>query len=169
VSEPSVRVERLSGGHDLAEFACGNDELDGRLRRHAVSAQQMNSARTFVLLRGDRVIGYFSLTMGSVRRQDAPARLVRGLPRYPVGMVLLARLAVDRTEHGNGFGGLLLADALRKALAAGEAVAARLVVVDAVDDRAVAFYERHGFARAPEQERRLYRTLKDIRVSLARS
>jgi hypothetical protein len=62
----------------------------------------MDSARTFVLTRNDRVVGYFSLTMGSVLRAVAPAKLVRGLPADPVGMVLLARLAVDRREQASG-------------------------------------------------------------------
>lgn len=166
MSDPELRVERLDAGHDVAGFVCGNDELDSWLHRHALAAQQMDSARTFVLTRRDRVIGYFSLTMGSVLRQEAPARLVRGLPGYPVGMVLLARLAVDQTQQGNGYGGLLLAEALRRAVAAGEAAAARLVVVDAIDDAAVAFYERHGFMPAPEHPSRLYRRVSDIRSSL---
>lgn len=126
----------------------------------------MDSARTFLLAREDRVVGYFSLTMGSVLRAEAPTRLVRGLPGYPVGMVLLARLAVERREQGKGLGALILAEALRKAVTAGEAAAARLVVVDAIDDEAVRFYERHGFVAAPEHARRLYRRMKDVRASL---
>jgi predicted N-acetyltransferase YhbS len=93
---------------------------------------------------------------------------VQGLPAYPVGMVLLARLAVDRGEQGKGTGALLLSEALRKAVTAGEAAAARLVVVDATDDDAVRFYERFGFVAAPEHPRRLYRRMKDIRASLER-
>ena len=166
MSRPRVRLERLEAHHDLAGFDSGNEELDGWLRRHALAAQQMDSARTFVLIRDDRVVGYFSLTMGSVLRAEAPAKLVRGLPAYPVGMVLLARLAVDRREQGKGIGGLLLAEALRKAVAAGEAAAARLIVVDAIDETAVRFYERHGFTRTPEHPRRLYRRTKDVRASL---
>ncbi|HZE17673.1 MAG TPA: GNAT family N-acetyltransferase, partial [Mycobacterium sp.] len=68
-------------------------------------------------------------------------------PAYPVGMVLLARLAVDRSQQGKGVGAMLLAEALRKAVAAGEVAAARLIVVDAVDEDAAAFYERYGFVR----------------------
>lgn len=163
---PRPRLERLGANHDLSRFDSGNDELDGWLRRHAVAAQAMDSARTFVLIRRSRVVGYFSLTMGSVLRQDAPANLVRGLPAYPVGLVLLARLAVDRREQGRGLGGLLLAEALRKAVAAGEAAAARLVVVDAVDENAVQFYERYGFVAAPDHPLRLYRRMKDIARSM---
>lgn len=166
-TEPLLRLERLGDHHDLSGFECGNDELDGWLQRHALDAQRMDSARTFLLTRAGRVVGYFTLTMGSVVSKDAPQKLVRGMPRYPVGMVLLARLAVDRRHRGKGHGAVLLAEALRKAVAAGEAAAARLVVVDAIDDNAVRFYERFGFVTAPDHSRRLYRRMKDIRRSLS--
>lgn len=164
-SEP--RVERLDESHDLAAFLCGNNELDDWLRRRALAAQAMDTARTFVLVSHPKVIGYFSLTMGSVQRHDAPAKLVRGLPRYPIGMVLLARLAVDSTVQGQGLGGRLLAHALRRAVVAGEAAAARLVVVDAIDEAAVGFYERHGFTSMAEHPQRLCRRTRDIRTSLS--
>jgi len=171
VNPPGLRLERLGAHHDVTGFASGKEELDSWLRRHAVAAQQMDSARTFLLVRGgegagNRVAGYFSLTMGSVLRAEAPPRLIRGLPAYPVGMVLLARLAVDRSEQGKGLGALLLAEALRKAVAAGEAAAARLVVVDAIDDEAAKFYAHHGFIAAPGHPLRLCRRMRDIRASL---
>jgi predicted N-acetyltransferase YhbS len=161
-----LRLERLREHHDISGFASGNSDLDGWLRRHALPSQAMDSARTFVLLRDDSVVGYFSLTMASVRREDAPTRLVRGLPSYPVGMVLVARLAVDAAEQGSGLGAQLLSEALRKAVDAGEIAAARLVLVDAIDDAAAAFYRRHGFTPAPENPMRLYRRMKEIRASL---
>lgn len=163
---PRLLLERLDAHHDVSTFDSGNEVLDAWLRGHALAAQRMDSARTFVATRSGRVVGYFSLTMGSVLRAEAPAKLVRGMPAYPVGMVLLARLAVDRSEQGRGFGATLLAEALRKAVAAGEVAAARLIVVDAVDDDAAAFYERYGFVRTPEDPLRLYRRMKDIRASL---
>lgn len=166
MTAPATRLERLAPTHDPTHFASGNDALDGWLHRHALDAQQMDSARTFVLTRDRRVVGYVSLTMGSVLRSDAPAKLVRGLPAYPVGMVLLARLAVDRGAQGQGFGAQLLAEALRKAVAAGEAAAARLVVVDAIDQAAAQFYEHFGFIGVPDHPQRLCRRLKDIRASL---
>jgi predicted N-acetyltransferase YhbS len=162
-----MRLERLEAHHVLTGFSSGNDELDTWLRRHALAAQRMDSARTFVLTRDDQVIGYFSLTMGSVSRTDAPAKLVRGLPNYPLGMVLLARLAIGQAHQRAGLGALLLAEALRKAVIAGEAAAARLVVVDAIDEPAARFYERYGFIRAPEHPLRLYRRMKDVRASLS--
>ena len=104
MTDPEARLERLGPEHALEGFESGQADLDAWLSRHALAAQQMDSARTFVLVQAGRVIGYFSLTMGSVRRAEAPAKLVRGLPSYPVGMVLLARLAVDQEFQGRGLG-----------------------------------------------------------------
>lgn len=161
------RLERLGVQHDLSGFRCSKDALDSWLRDHALAAQKMDSARTFLLVEEHRPLGYFSLTMGSVHRSEAPPALVRGLPAYPVGMALLARLAVDVGYQGQGVGGLLLAEALRKALVAGEAAAARFLVVDAIDETAARFYARHGFLAVPEHPFRLYRRMKDIGASLA--
>jgi ribosomal protein S18 acetylase RimI-like enzyme len=166
LSHAEPRLERLRADHDVAGFTCGVDELDRWLGRHAVAAQQMDSARTFVVVRDNRVVGYVSLTMGSVQRADAPQQLVGGMPGYPVGMVLIARLAVDKREQGAGLGTRLFADALRMAALAGESVAARLVVVDALDDQAAGFYRRHGFTDTLDRPLRLYRRMKDIRASL---
>jgi len=163
---PRLLLERLDAHHDVSTFDSGNEVLDAWLRSHALAAQLMDSARTFVATRSGRIVGYFSLTMGSVLRAEAPAKLVRGMPAYPVGMVLLARLAVDRSQQARGVGAMLLAEALRKSVAAGEVAAARLIIVDAVDDDAAAFYERYGFARTPENPLRLYQRTKDVRASL---
>ncbi len=159
------RLERLGHHHQLGNFHSGNEILDRWLQVHALASQQMDVARTFVLVVGERVAGYFSLTMGSVHRAEAPPALVRGLPGYPVGMVPLARLAVDARDQGQRLGALLLAEALRKAVAAGQAAAARLIVVDAVDETAARFYAHHGFVAVPDHPLRLYRRMKDIRAS----
>ncbi|HUP15125.1 MAG TPA: GNAT family N-acetyltransferase [Acidimicrobiia bacterium] len=166
MSQPRLCLQRLSRDHDVIGFESESEELDRWLQQHALAAQEMDTARTFLLIRGRRMVGYFSLTMGSVLREKAPTRLVRGMPGYPVGTVLLARLAVDHRHQGRGLGALLLTEALRKALAAGEAAAARLVVVDAIDEQAAAFYQHHGFIATPEHPLRLYRRIKDIRASL---
>jgi GNAT superfamily N-acetyltransferase len=170
VSGPGIHLQRLDDYERpdlLSAFDCGSADLNGWLARHAPAAQRMDSARTFLLLDGEQVLGYFSLTMGSVRRRDAPTQLVRGMPGYPVGMVLLARLAVERSQQGRGFGGLLLAEALRRTVAAAEHAAARLLVVDAIDENAAAFYRRWGFVETPEHPLRLYRRISDIRASLS--
>jgi GNAT superfamily N-acetyltransferase len=167
LSPGEPHLERLRSDHDLAGFESGVDELDAWLGRHALAAQEMDSARTFVVVvRRGRVVGYASLTMGSLQRSDATGRLVRGMPSYPVGMVLIARLAVDKADQGAGLGTRLLADALRMAVVAGETVAARVVAVDAIDERAARFYGQHGFTETLDHPFRLYRRMKDLRASL---
>lgn len=159
------RLERLGPQHQLSELHSGNEILNRWLAVHALASQQMDVARTFVLVDAERVVGYFSLTLGSVQRAEAPPALVRGLPGYPVGMVLLARLAVDARDQNQGLGALLLAEALRMGVVAGEAAAARLIVVDAIDEAAARFYAHHGFVAVPGHPLRLYRRIKDTRAS----
>jgi len=82
--------------------------------------------------------------------------------------VLLARLALDRSLQGQGLGGELLLDALSRAVQASEIAAARLMVVDAIDDRAAAFYEHHGFVAVPGNRQRLVQKMSDIAAALGR-
>ncbi|MGP0005685.1 MAG: GNAT family N-acetyltransferase [Acidimicrobiales bacterium] len=166
MSGSDPRLVRLDDTHQVLAFDSGRPELDDWLKRHALAAQKMDSARTFVAARSSRVVGYFSLTMGSVLREEAPKALVRGIPAYPVPMVLVARLAVDRVDQRAGLGTRLLAEALRMAVSAGEAAAARLIVVDALDEQAAGFYRRHGFVAPLDNPLRLFRRMKDVRASL---
>ncbi len=156
----------FTGEQDLSGFDCGNDELNAWLQRHALASHKADLARTYLALDGNTVAGYVSLTTGSVRPEDAPKRLTRGMPRYPIGTILIARLAVDVSYQGRHLGSRLLAEGLRRAVAASDAAAARLVVVDAIDDDAVGFYQRWGFIDAPDNPRRLYRKMSDVRASL---
>ncbi len=91
------------------------------------------------------MVGYYSLTAGSVRSEEAPARVAKGLAKHPIGVILLARLAVDRREQGNGLGRALLKDALLRILAAADTIGARAVLVHAIDEQARKFYEHFGF------------------------
>ena len=156
----------LAADHELSGFDCGIDELNRWLTDHALASQTADLARTYLALTDTAVAGYFSLTTGSVRRESAPRRYARGMPRHPIPTILIARLAVDRRHQGRHLGGRLLAEALRLAVAAGDNAAARLVVVDAIDDQAAAFYHHYGFIDVPENPRRLFRKISDIRRAL---
>ncbi|MEO8899745.1 MAG: GNAT family N-acetyltransferase [Candidatus Dormibacter sp.] len=138
--------------HELDRFSCGEPELDSWLTQHARDASVRNTGRTFVWARGDRVVAYYTLAAHAVAPADAPRSIGRG-SRHPIPAILLARLALDTSLHGSGRGAALLGDALGRALAAGEQVAARLVVVDALHDNAVRFYAHFGFQRTPVARR----------------
>jgi predicted N-acetyltransferase YhbS len=123
-SEPLSPIEKLARDHDLSSFDCGKPSLNDWLRRFALTNQQSDSARTYVLHRAGRVVGYYSLSAGAVRKEESPARIAKGLAKHPIGVVLLARLAVDRSERGKGLGKTMLVDALSRALAAADAIGA---------------------------------------------
>jgi GNAT superfamily N-acetyltransferase len=162
-----LRLALLAAEHDLTGFDCGNDQLTNWLIRHALASQRADLARTYLVLDDDTVAGYVSLTTGSVRHDEAPKRYTRGMPRYPIPAILIARLAVDHRSQGQQLGSRLLAEALRLTVTASGAAAARLVVVDAIDERAAAFYRKRGFIDVPENPFRLYRKISEIRCSLA--
>jgi len=153
-----MQVERLGEEHDLAGFSCGNKSLDGWLRLHALENQRRNLSRTFVLVDdGGDVVGYYALSMGGVAKDDLPRTLGRGLPRYQIGMVLLARLAIDARRQGEGLGRDLLVDAIVHAAAAGQHAAARFIAVDPIDETARRFYSRFGFRNIDgDQQGRMY-------------
>ncbi len=161
-----LKLVPLTADHDLSGFDCGNTELDRWLTDHARASQKADLARTYLVMTADAVAAYVSLTTGSIRSEAAPKRYATGMPRYPIPTILIARLAVDRRYQRKGLGSRLLAEALRLGVAASDTAAARLVVVDAVDDQAAAFYGRWGFIDVPENPHRLFRKISDIRASL---
>ena len=162
----TLRLVLLTADHDLDGFDCGDDELNRWLAEHALASQKADLARTYLALSDHTVSGYVSLTTGSIRREDTPKRYARGMPRHPIPTILIARLAVDRCYQRQRLGSRLLAEALRLAVAASDTAAARLVVVDAIDDQAAAFYRRWGFIDVPENPHRLFRKISDIRRTL---
>jgi GNAT superfamily N-acetyltransferase len=164
-----LRLVGLTADHDVGDFDCGNDELDAWLRDHSLASQRADLARTYLVLADDAVVAYVSLTTGSVRPETVPTRYARGMPRYPIPTILIARLAVDRGHQRNRLGSRLLAEALRRAVRTSDVIAARLVVVDAIDDDAAEFYRRWGFISVPENPHRLFRKISDIRRSLDQS
>lgn len=163
-TEEIRRVERLSLAHHPEPFESGVAELDRWLRSSAHIAGAAGTAATYVLCRGNRVVGYYALAMSAVVHAGAPSRLRRGMPD-PVPVVLLARLAVARTEQHSGLGGHLLIDALRRCVRGGCEFGARAVVVDAIDERAAAFYRHFGFRDLDEA--RPWRRLGDVAAALA--
>jgi predicted GNAT family N-acyltransferase len=154
----------LGDDHDLTGFRCGNAELDRWLVEFARTAEAKRVSRTFVwTLRGE-VIGYYSISAHLLQRDDLPAKLGRCNPSQ-IPAVLLGRLALHERLRGQHRGGELLADALSRILDATDTVAARFVVVDAIDENAVGFYLHHGFRPIPDTMR-LVQKLSDIAAAL---
>lgn len=164
--EPLSGVEPIAAAHDTTGFDCGSPELNDYLERHALANHRGGGARTFVVHRGGRVAGYYSLAAGAVTYDDASARVRAGRARHPIPVVVLARLAVDRRDQGSGLGSALLKDALRRIAAVGQEVGVRAVLVNAKDERARAFYERFEFEPSPTGDDTLLLLMKDLRALL---
>src|SRR5688572_8162458 len=94
----------LTKSHEISGFDCGKTALNEYLTKYALLNQASGGARTYVLTRGIRVIGYYSLAPASIEPEDVPDRVMKGQGRYPVPVILMARFAIDRTEQGLGFG-----------------------------------------------------------------
>ena len=151
-------VEPLGKRHDRKAFSCGLPELDRYFSHQAGQDVRRRIARVFVCTAadGDAVLGFYTLSALSIELSALPEELSRKLPRHPVPCVLLGRLAVDRSVHRSGVGGMLLADAVRRVVAVGETVAMHAMIVDAANDGAKRFYEGFGFMPLADRPTRLF-------------
>jgi GNAT superfamily N-acetyltransferase len=156
-------IEKLTAHHDVTPFDCGQPDLDQFLQRFALPSQQASSSQTYVVCRGKRIAGYYSLAVGAVAWDEAPPRTGKGLARHPIPVMILARLAVDRTEQGAGLGRALLKDALTRTASAAEIAGIRALVVHAKDEQARRWYEQYEFDPSPTEPLHLFLVMKDLR------
>lgn len=162
-------VERLSRDHERGEFSCGKGPLDSFIRTLVSQYEKRRLGRTYVVVRpGEkRVLGYYTLASGAVSFENLPAEASKKLPRHPVPVILLARLAVDQSTQGQGLGGFLMADALRRCLSLAEQLGVHAVEVDAIDDQAKAFYQRYGFAALLDDPLHLFLPMATVEEAFA--
>ncbi|WP_455289811.1 GNAT family N-acetyltransferase [Cupriavidus necator] len=133
--------------HDRSQFPCGTPALDRYLREQVSQDIRRRAAACFVALSdARRIAGYYSLSTASVPLANLPDPVRRKLPRYAtVPAIRMGRLAVDVQFKGDGLGGALMVNALRRA--ASSEIAAVVLGVNAKDERAATFYRHHGFLR----------------------
>jgi len=155
------RIEPLVK-HRRNEFDCGNDALNGYLQKQAGQDQRKRFAVCYLLVEQSTevIAGYYTLSAGSVDAGELPAELVRKLPRYEtVPVVRLGRLAIAISFQGQGAGAAMLFDAVQRTAASD--IGAHSLIVDAIDDGAVRFYEHHGFIQLPSTNRVLFLPISD--------
>ena len=164
-------IEPLAKYHNREEFSCGNEELDRYFKIAASQDRKRNIAVPYVIVNLENpqiIIGYYTLSMTSIYLGELPNSIAKNLPKYPlIGVTLIGRLAVDNNYQSMVWGKLLVMDALYKSLEASKQVASFAVVVDAIDERAVKFYQRFDFQAFPEQPFKLFRTMKNIAQAFA--
>lgn len=157
--------EPLAERHEFQAFSCGEVSLDDWLRRRSRANQMSGASRTYVVCRGNRVIGYYALASGMIAVESAPDRFRRNMPS-PIPVAVLARLAVDLDWHGQGVGRALFRDAAGRVAQAADAIGIRGIVVHAISEQAKNFYLAFGFDPSPHEPMTLMVTLADIRAAL---
>lgn len=137
----------LSPDHDCDGFDCGERSLNGWLRERAKGNEAHRGSRCFVVCKGLRVVGFYALAAGSIRRERAPSAVRRNM-LDPVPAIMLGRLAVDNAAQGQGLGADLFHDAVVRSIRAAEEIGARVILCQALNVQARGFYVRHGFVES---------------------
>lgn len=164
---PLRTPEPLRDDHLTDGFASGAPTLDNWLKSKARANQASGASRTYVLCRGQRVVGFYALAAGSVSHDLAPRKLRQTMPD-PVPVIVLGRLAIDASEQGNGLGRALLRDAVLRITAAAEEVGIAAILVHALNDRAKAFYQGAGFVETTSEPMTLFVRIKDIKAMMGK-
>jgi GNAT superfamily N-acetyltransferase len=163
---PDWKIEPLASHHVRTEFDCGEPSLSDWIRQQASQFVSRDLAKVYVLLRkdGPRAWGYYAISTCQIRFEELPPKYSKGLPRkLGIPAALIGKLAVDKGLQGQKLGGVLLSDALRRVRDLSETIGIRAVVVDAIDQRARAFYLHHEFIAFADAPDRLFLPLSIVR------
>jgi GNAT superfamily N-acetyltransferase len=159
---PLLRPEPLAEAHELNDFFSGVSSLDDWLKRRARANQVSGASRTFVAADSHKVVGYYALASGAIAAAGSVGRFRRNMPD-PIPVVVLGRLAVDRSQQGRGLGRALFRDCALRVAHAADTIGIRGIIVHAISDQAKAFYQALGFDPSPIEPMTLMVTLADIR------
>jgi GNAT superfamily N-acetyltransferase len=155
----NLLVTELAPWHDRADFDCGEPALNQFLQRLARQQSARDFSKTYVACQPDlpQIFGFYAISSGSIDFAHWPTEL--RLPRYPVPVARLGRLAVDTRAQAQGIGRVLLSHAVNLALMLSAHIGLYALVVDAKDEAAAAFYIRHGFVCFPDRPLKLFLSL----------
>lgn len=163
-------IETLRDDHRRQDFDCGSSAQTQWLRRHALVAHNADTARVYVVRRlsDDLVVGYHALSSGAVDRQSIPNADADKLPRYPIPIILLARLGVDLSEQHQGLGRALLKDALQRTASAANTIGARALLIHAESETARDWYlKQAAFEASSTDDLHLLLRMADLRAAVS--
>jgi GNAT superfamily N-acetyltransferase len=159
-------VHKLSIADGVESFDCGHVALNEFLQRFALVNQRSNSSQTYASCNAGQVAGFYSLAVGSVEPSHSAPRVIKGIPRHPVPVMILARLAIDQRYQRQGLGKALLKNALLRTVQAADIAGIRALLVHAKDEEARNWYRQWGFEESPTDAYHLFLLVKDIKALL---
>jgi GNAT superfamily N-acetyltransferase len=133
--------------------------------RFASQSMAAQDAVTYLLHEQREIIGYFTLSAGSISKEQAGGRLAKRAPN-PVPVVLLGRMGVHVRHQDQGFGGELVRQALQRAASSAENIGARGLLLHAIDDDAQGFYLHLGFEESPIVARLMMMSFADLAATM---
>ena len=151
----------LTALHHVADFECGEATLDQWLKTRALRNEGRGASRTYVVCADHQVVAFYCLATGSVTSELAPGRIRRNMPD-PIPVMVLGRLAVDLAWQRHSLGKALLRDAILRTIQVSEIVGVKALLVHALSDQAVRFYEANGFYPSPTNPRTLFLPLSEV-------
>ena len=159
----SFEFHALDKSFDRDSFDCGSADLNSFLKTKARQNQLVGFNKTFVACasgdKSKKVLGYYSLSMGEIDLPSLPPELLKKLPKHPVPVARMGRLAVDDSTKGQGLGKLLMVDAMKRVQTASELVGVYALLVDSKDDPAKSFYLKFGFISLVDEPMTLFMPL----------
>lgn len=158
-------IGRLDKLHDRAAFDCGQSMLNEWIKERASQFDRRDLCRTFVATHPKElaVVGYYAISSHRVVCDALPVAESKGLPHLDVPVVLIGRLAVDRSQQGKGLGSFLLVDALRRSADISQQLGIRAVEVHAINDEARNSYLRFGFRPLLDDPHHLFLPIHELR------
>lgn len=167
---PEWGIQQLSKDHDRSAFDCGVCPLNEYIKQFALQHASKDISRSFVAITDSsptQILGFFTLSMGSLDKENLPEKYQKKLPNFPIPIARIGRLAVDLNFQGNGLGEGLLMEALQRCFELSEKIGMLAVMVDAKDDNAKRFYLKYGFTELPDQPLSLFLPTSTIKSLFA--
>lgn len=155
----------ISDEHELDDFESSEPSLDEWLKKRALKNQALGASRCFVICKDKKVIGYYTLSAGAISHETAPKAMRRNMPN-PLPILLLGRLAIDKSYHNKGLGSALLRDMLIRSVSVASDAGIFAILVHALSEQAKRFYLSRGFVESPLQPMTLMMTLETVRSIL---
>ncbi len=158
------RIEVLCKAHYRKDFDCGREDLNRYLQQTALQHIKKEVSKTFVILENDQILGFYTLCSYEIALSRIPEQYTKGFPQsINIPEVLLGRLAVSLSHQGQGFGSVLLSNALERTALISQNLGIFALFVDAKDEPSRAFYNKFGFISLPENKLEIFLPIKEIR------